>query len=343
MLVTTELTFRILEEIGGEGLNSKAFLAYDPQLDAEVVVKRIKKSDFNDPKEYFNEARILYHTEHPNVMPVKYACQEEDYIYLSMPYCKNGSLNALMNTKFLTVREIIKYSLDFLGGLHFVHTKNLIHFDVKPTNIIIDNSNRGILTDFGLSKYADILGFANCEKVYPSHWVPDAFKSDKLTSLYDVYQVGLTMYRMCNGNNNFHAQARQVKDNAYIVNGTFPNRNDFLPHIPRKMRKCIKSALDVNPDERYQSVMDIMNDISGIDENLDVQYTKDNDKEVWSLDKGKTIKSILLLSDTSNQYRIEGYSYSKSNQRTTRIRAFFNSSLNKNQAYIHIEQFIKEL
>lgn len=66
---------------------------------------------------------MLYATEHPNIMGVKYATQDEHYIYISMDFYKNGSLNSLLQKRFLTVREIIKYSLEFLSGLHFMHTK----------------------------------------------------------------------------------------------------------------------------------------------------------------------------------------------------------------------------
>lgn len=246
--VVTQLTFEFIREIGGEGLNSKAFLARDIQLDSQIVVKSILKSDFELKEDYFNESKMLYSSRHPNIMVINYACEDVDKIYLSMPYHSRGSLNTLMNKRFLSVREIVKYSLDFLSGLHFVHTKKLVHFDIKPTNIIIDDSNRALLTDFGLTKYTDANGFASPDKIYMKHYVPDALVTTTLTNQYDIYQAGLTLYRMCNGNDDFNSQCTSLTQEN-VMNGTFPLRDKFLPHIPNS------TPADNAPIESFHSTL----------------------------------------------------------------------------------------
>ncbi|HBU85675.1 MAG TPA: serine/threonine protein kinase [Paenibacillus sp.] len=338
--VITQLTFHLGEEIGGEGLNSKTYMAHDPQLDATIVVKAMTKFSFNDQLEYFNESKMLYSSRHPNIMVINYACEDDDHVYLSMPYYAKGSLNSLLNRKYLTVREIIKYSLDFLSGLHYIHTKSLIHFDVKPTNIIINDSNRALITDFGLSKYSDDDGFASFDKAYRRHYVPEAFVTTDHTSQYDIYQAGLTLYRMCNGNDDFNTQCMDLSRES-ISNGTFPARDRFLPHIPNGLRRCIKKALEVNPDKRYQTVIELMNAVSAVNENLDWTYTKNDDVEKWSFDSEKTI-DYLTLQFVGDKWVTKGEKYSKKTNKPSNITKYNAKYESKDDAYKQIAKLLKE-
>ncbi|PWQ83585.1 serine/threonine protein kinase, partial [Stenotrophomonas maltophilia] len=90
--------------IGQDGKNSEAYIAHDSQLNAQVVVKKIAKKHLVSVDEYFTEAKTLYLSAHPNVVQIHYACQDEDHIYIAMPYYAKGSLKKLMSTRHLTVR-----------------------------------------------------------------------------------------------------------------------------------------------------------------------------------------------------------------------------------------------
>ena len=92
---TSFIKFTKVRDIGNqEGKNSDVFLAKDNQLDCELVIKRIKKEKFN-PEEYFSEAKMIYENKHPHIVEIQYASQDDEYIYMAMPYYKNGSLNSL--------------------------------------------------------------------------------------------------------------------------------------------------------------------------------------------------------------------------------------------------------
>jgi eukaryotic-like serine/threonine-protein kinase len=338
--IVTKLTFDEIREIGSEGANSKTILAYDPQLNTELAVKYIPKNEFKNAENYFLEAQMLYSSKHPNIMTINYSCEDDENIYLSMPFFSNGSLNSIINSRFLSVREIIRYSLDFLSGLHFIHSKRLIHFDLKPTNILINDANKAILTDFGLAKYLDEGGFARPEKFYRKHYAPEAFVTMGLTSQYDIYQVGLTIYRMCNGNPEFEAQSRDLTQEK-ILDGTFPLREKFLPHIPASLRKCIKKALAVNPDQRYLTVLDLMNDLSDIDEMLDWYYsTVDEKTELWTIENGNTIKTV-SLENKENIWSVSGFATSKRTGRQTRITKCSFEYVNKIKAYEGLKNILK--
>lgn len=349
LIVDTLLRLEYGEEIGQEGRNSTVNKAFDPQLNTELVVKKIKKSEFTKEEDFFNEAQMLYATAHPNIMGVKYATQDEDYIYLSMDFYRNGSLNSLLEKRFLTVKEIIKYSLEFLSGIHFMHTKNLIHFDIKPTNILLSNSNKAIVTDFGLSKYLNESGFAQPDQLYPLHMPPEAFETGKYSIYTDIYQAGLTIYRMCNGNRHFRQQFQDLNIQSpnqlaeALRRNKFPKKNNFLPHIPDKFQQIVKKALTNNVTLRYETVLDMINEISSIEENWNWVYTEnENNHSVWCKEN-ENYNFVLTLTQDNEQWKTIGSKIRKSDERTNRVTKWCTSGYNnKEDAFKEIKKLLKD-
>lgn len=355
-LCCTVLKFDLREAIGSEGLNSTVYKAYDPQLNANLVVKKVSKKsiieDYNsiDESNFYNESRMLYECKHPNVMEIQYASEDEEFIYFSMPLCKNGSLNSILNRRYLTVKEIIKYSLEFLSGLHYIHTKGLIHFDIKPTNILIDNNNKAVVTDFGLAKYTDLYGLVRPNKIYSPHKPPEGFRYSDYTNKADIYQAGLTMYRMCNGNRIYKSMRDEFHKKGIlkdaIEKGMFPNRKFYLPHIPLQLRKIINKALNLDPDERYDTILDMINDIARIDKNLNWEYNENANEHSmsWSiLNMSEThLNRIELINRGNNISEISGKKIRLSDNNVQSINKWSVKSINNNKAFKQIETFIKE-
>jgi serine/threonine protein kinase len=343
MKVETKLTFTKKKDIGAEGRNSEVFIAEDIQLATDVVVKAIDKKEFTDSNDYFTEAKILYASKHPNIVEINYACEDDTNVYLSMPYYKNGSINSLLNQRFLTVKEIITYGLEFLSGLHYIHTKGLLHFDIKPTNILISDSNTALLTDFGLAKYVNSYGFATPDKLYPPHAAPEAYTTGTFDVYFDIFHCGLTLYRMCNGNKDFYNQLGTATE-ADVQSGTFPNRTQFLPHIPKALQNVIKRALEVNPTDRYDTVLEMLNELSKIDKNLKWLYTEDDAQGtyVWQIDEEKTVKSISVV-EQNGSFAIEGKQLSKGTGKTTNVSKWnSNGYNNREEAFKKVAKLIQE-
>ena len=92
------------------------------------MLKQIDKNKIKESSKYFDEVRKIKDIENKNIVKVNYATYDDDNIYISMPYYKNGSLQDILQNRNLTVREIVKYSLDILSGLYYIHKK--IYFTV---------------------------------------------------------------------------------------------------------------------------------------------------------------------------------------------------------------------
>jgi eukaryotic-like serine/threonine-protein kinase len=302
-----QVSFELKNEIGQDGKNSNTFIAHDLQLDAEIVIKKILKQKSGSIATFFNESRILYLSNHPNVVNIHYACQDEDYIYIAMPYYKNGSLKSLIDSRFLTVREIIIFGCQIAGGLNNIHSKKLIHFDIKPDNILLSDRKEALISDFGLAKYTNFSGKAYQDRMYFRMIPPEAFEGDEFTIMFDIYQLGLTLYRMCNGNSMFYEQLHPYGDSSSfdrdkfkfdVRNGRFPKRDVFLDHIPDKLRKIIKKCLEPDPKNRYRATIEVANALAEIDGNvLDWQFSITSSGKTWKKSTDSREYSLIISND----------------------------------------------
>lgn len=325
LLTDAILQFELREQIGegGEGFVYKSF---DTQLNNIIAIKKVAIVDFDNTEDFFEESRKLYLTRHHNVVEVNYACKDDEFIYLSMPYYANGSLKGLMDNRFLTAREIIRYSLQFLSGLNNIHSKGLIHFDIKPENILLSDSNKALISDFGIAQYMGRYGFAKNLGTTEVYAPPEYFSQARHNLKFDIYQAGLAIYRLCNGDADFESQysqafyIRRVASEENIVKniekGNFPSRNSYLPHIPKKLAKIINVALSVNPDDRYSSVLDMLNDLSAISnkEVNDWEYQTDNANEQKWLKDGYVVTCI----KNGNNWNIKALKNNRQNNSYTK-------------------------
>jgi eukaryotic-like serine/threonine-protein kinase len=294
-----ELHFDLVAEIGQEGKNSRTFIAHDHQLNAQIVIKQIEKAKLNGAAQFFDESKCLYASSHPNVVQIFYACEDDDNVYVAMPHYTGGSVKALMQQRYLSVREVIRFGCHILSGLHNIHSKSLIHFDIKPDNVLLSGRNEALISDFGLAQHM-VGGIAGQDRLYMKMVPPEAFAGDHFDRTFDIYQFGLTLYRMCNGDLDFYNQFENFGTGANfdrigfrtaVRNEQFPNRSQYKAHIPLKMRNIIRKCLQSNPDNRYQSALEVSNELAVVDGNkLDWLLTEHADRRVWE----KNIDSITL-------------------------------------------------
>lgn len=293
-----EITFDIVKEIGGDGRNSKTYVSYDHQLNAEIVTKQVAKSTLRSTSNFFDESRMLYASAHPNVVQIHYACEDADHIYLAMPYYQKGSLKSLITGQHMTVREIIAAACQVLSGLHNIHSKGLIHFDIKPDNILLSNRGEAMLSDFGLAKQTNFAGVAAQDRLYGKMMPPEAFSTDHFDNTFDIFQFGMTLYRMCNGNSAFYEQFANYTSSGVldrdsfrfaVCNGRFPDRGTFPGHIPRALRNIIRKCIQPAPGGRYQSAIAVANALAGIEgDALDWRLTEEPDRRIWQKNKEGT-------------------------------------------------------
>lgn len=312
-----DITFSEMREMKEQGCFSRVYLAYDENLAHELIIKEIKKEKEKSRDEFFSEARLLYKYAHPNIVQVQYAAEDNDNIYIAMPFYHNGTINQLLEKKNLTPRELIRYGIQFIGGLHHIHTQKLMHFDIKPNNIMLSNRNEAMLSDFGLAKLVNNSLKAIPDLAYKFHIPPEYFTSAKegFNYTYDIYQTGLTLYRMAVGYVRFKKERDVFKTNDQlknsIISGEFPQKK-YPSHIPKKLINIIDKCLELEPNNRYQAALDILNDLSAIQETdgpLDWREVENNKDNIYEWHKDTKDAKLQLTYNIDNKesicYRID--------------------------------------
>jgi eukaryotic-like serine/threonine-protein kinase len=345
---TATLQFTLGDNIGAnEGRKSTVYLGRDLQLDAELVYKKIPVTSIAAKEEYWDEARRLHDARHPHVVPIKYACEQHGFVYLAMPYYSAGSLQRRLNQGAMTVREIVKCGLEFLMGLHHAHVRGIVHFDVKPTNVLFDPSGAASLADFGQSRKVDGLGLAEQPDFYYPHAAPERNYASKLTKVSDVFQAGLTLYRMGVGNAAWYAQIQALggsgssKFGDAVVKGTFPDRKAYPIHIPSRLRTLIADALAVDPDKRTPTALDLMLALAAVDQRLDWRWSRTVPAgEEWFYERDSTDLRLRLRETNPGKWAGEVF---REGAKSTFLKTKSIANVSEEVARKHLERYMANI
>lgn len=142
---------------------------------------------------------------------------------------------------------------------------------------------------------------------------PEAFKSDSFDVTFDVYQFGLTLYRMCVGNNAFYKLleaygpkiAKRDDFRFDVNNGRFPDRKAYPAHIPTKLRNIVAKCLSVAPSDRYQSAIEVSNALAGVDDkSFDWRLSEADGIREWvKNENGTQLRFAINLDQSCSLYK----------------------------------------
>jgi serine/threonine protein kinase len=311
MHVSGEITYRRIRQIGvGQGMNSIVWLAHDPQRNGLFAVKEIAKANFGAAiNQFFQEAQAMFAAEHQNVVRIDCAFQTTDQICLGMKYYPDGSLLTKIDPSPLGLTETLKKALGILSGVAHIHGRNYIHFDLKPSNILLSDRGVPMVADFGQTCPVGAHGFANRPAMYHEAMPPECYAG--IGSIQsDIYQIGLLVYRMVNGEA-FYGNQRTLSPaelEKRVLKGKFPNRNLFLPHVPRKLKTAIRKALMVAPDERFPSAPEFSDSLARVDVRLDWQTCVQPNGEIeWKAKRDGRPGLVVRLAADGTDWKTEVY------------------------------------
>lgn len=221
------------------------------------------------------EAKILSEVHHPYIVNVLEVFEENNTAYIAMEYIAGNSLkDKLAKEGMLPEAEVLRYIHQIGEALQFVHQKNILHLDIKPSNILIDKDNNARLIDFGVSKRYDVgeqetsttmltlsKGFASIEQY-------DNEEIQSFSPCPDIYSLGATMYNLLTGKIPTESILRATRPLA--------RPRELNPAISEQTEQVILKAMEIIPANRYQSVEEMMNALGGSDyKKLDVSTPQD--------------------------------------------------------------------
>jgi len=219
------------------------------------------KNLFNKFREkLIKEARILSDVHHPNVVNVLEVFEENNTAYIAMEYISGLSLKEMMEREgVLSEAKVLKYVHQIGEALEFVHTNNILHLDIKPSNILIDRKDNARLIDFGVSKRYDTeqhetsTTMLTLSKGYASIEQYDNEGTLSFTPYPDVYSLGATMYYLL---------TERVPTES-ILRATRPlaKPSELNPAISPKTEEVIIKAMEIVPADRYHTIREMMEDL----------------------------------------------------------------------------------
>ena len=236
----------------------KDYCYREPGSQAVKVHSETGKALFDKFKEkLIKEAKILSEVHHPHIVNVLEVFEENNTAYIAMEYIAGSSLKAILERNgILPEARVLKYVRQIGEALCFVHEKSILHLDIKPSNILIDQKGNAYLIDFGVSKRYDIgeeetsttmltlsKGFAAIEQ-YDSEGI-SVFSPHP-----DVYSLGATMYNLLTG----------TIPTESILRATRPLKKptDINPAISATTEAVILRAMQVVPEDRFATVAEML-------------------------------------------------------------------------------------
>lgn len=246
--------YKRLGILGRPGNFGCVYRARDRALDAERALKVIPAQQPHELVKKLLEAQILEHCKHTHVVEVKEADVQQvdgdDCVIIACELCAKGSVQGIMESQGVSLKEATRITREALLGLAHLHDRGVMHCDIKPGNLLLDDRSCVKLSDFGL---AIQLQMANGPShIYTLHCPPEILAGQPWAATSDIYAMGVTLYRLLNGTPDIAALAPgNVPDQ--IRCGRFPDRSGYQDYVPRKLRRICNTAMNVDPAKRYQS------------------------------------------------------------------------------------------
>ena len=243
--------YKVLAKLGSGGM-ADVFLAEDEQLGRKVALKLLHERFAADPdfvERFRREAQAAAGLQHPNVVSVYDRGAYGDTFYIAMEYLPGRSLKQLIRDD-APVEPIraIDITLQILKAARFAHRRGVIHRDLKPHNVIVDDADQAKVTDFGIARAGasdmtetgSIMGTAQ-------YLSPEQAQGLTVREGSDLYSIGVVLYELLTGRVPFDAEAAVT---IALVSEAPPRPTEFNPNIPPELEQIVLWVLNKDPADR---------------------------------------------------------------------------------------------
>jgi serine/threonine-protein kinase len=261
--------YRLLRRLGQGGMGS-VYLGYEEGQKRQVAIKVLSDQLAGNQayvERFYREAKSGALLDHPNIVRCITAGQDPETgkHYLVLEFVDGPSAHALLDSQGrLSVGDAVHLVLDIARGLEHAHSRNIVHRDIKPDNILITQSGVAKLADLGLAKRLDEVsnltgvqvGFGTLDYI-PYEQAVNARQADVRS---DIYALGGTLYHLLTGEVPFPAK-NYLEVAEKKLRGTFVPASVLNPEVPPVLDRVLEKMLAPNPGDRYQVVSELIVDL----------------------------------------------------------------------------------
>ncbi len=256
--------YKILRMIGGGGM-ANVYLAEDMILEREVAVK-VLRMDFSMDDEFikrFNrEAQSATSLAHPNIVNVYDVGEEENVYFIVMEYVEGLTLKQYIQQQPIPVEKTIHIMQQITSAIAHAHQHGIIHRDIKPQNILIDEHDTVKITDFGIATALSATSITQTNSVLGSvHYLsPEQARGGMANKKSDIYSLGIVMFEMLTGRLPFSGESAVSIALKHLQTVT-PSLRRWNPDIPQSVENIVLKATAKDPFHRYDSVEELREDL----------------------------------------------------------------------------------
>lgn len=248
--------YHIISELGRGGM-AVVYRAHEKQLDREVALKVLPSSlgfDAEFVERFQREARTAAKLEHPNIIPIYRVGKAGRVIYFTMKLLRGKSLAELVDERGpISVGETKRILSETAGALGYAHKHEIVHRDIKPDNILLDDSGHAIVTDFGIAKAATGSRLTGTGMAIgtPHYMSPEQARAQPLDGRSDIYSLGVVTYQCLLGKVPFDAEDAFSIGYKHITE-PLPDPGVLTPE-QRELFEIIKCMMAKEPADRFQN------------------------------------------------------------------------------------------
>ena len=268
--------YQFLEKLGAGGMGD-LYKAHDARLNRFVAVKVLSAANAGDPerrRRFIQEAQAASGLNHPNIITVHDIVNEPEGDYMVMEFVSGKTLVDLIPKGGLRPPQALKYGVQMADALSTAHSAGIVHRDLKPGNVMVTESGLVKVLDFGLAKMTDRGPASNISDNTQtiaeapltvegsiigtvSYMSPEQAQGKKVDTRSDIFSFGVVFYEMLTGTRAFSGDSALSTLSAILRDEHRP-MIEIAPDVPPQLELLISRCLRKNPDERWQSMKDVL-------------------------------------------------------------------------------------
>ena len=259
--------YKILDHLGTGGM-ATVWLGYDTILDRQVAIKtfKIDANDEDAVKRFNREAKAVTSLSHPNIVSIYDVENEGEFYYLILEYVEGMTLKDYMiKNPRIPIETIVHIAKQIAAGLSHAHQNGIIHRDIKPQNILMNENLTCKITDFGIARaYGDTTLTQTNQMLGTVYYLsPEQARGNVATAQSDIYSLGILIFEMITGQIPFKGESAVAIALKHLQE-ELPDIDKFRDNIPQSVKNIVLQATMKNPNERYISSKELFEDLSTV-------------------------------------------------------------------------------